>query len=503
MTTDPRFEVDFDDGESPQDWSMAKKCMIIFFMSFSTLVVVMYSTSYTAGIPGMMVTFDVKSKTDLVLGLTTYLAGLALGSVILAPLSEMYGRRPVYLVAVAMFIVLIIPCALAQNLATILAVRFFGAFAGAAMISNAPGTVSDIVSDEYRALAFSVWSIGPMNGPVVGPLVGGFVFQYLGWRWTNWVVMIGSGVSWVMVFLIGETYAPALLRAKSAKKRKETGQERWYSRYDDKKKFWPMLKENLYRPLIMSVKEPICIFWNVYIALVYAVLYLSFVSYPIVFSELRGWSPGFTGLGYIGIGIGGMLTICSEPLLRRLINSHKLDPATGKPPPEAMVSVVCIAAVCVPVGEMIFAWTCTPDVHWVAPIIAGIPFGAGNCGVFIYASNYLVHSYGIYAASALAGNAVLRSAMGGTLPLAGPQMYKSLGPHWSATMLSLIEFAMIPIPLIFYRYGHKIRERSTLIRQMREDREKLDHKLKKAAEREERQKAREAGALEEKEKLEV
>lgn len=64
----------------------------------------------------------------------------------------------------------------------------------------------------------------------------------------------------------------------------------------------------------------------------------------------------------------------------------------------------------------------TPNVHWIAPIIAGIPFGAGNCGVFIYASNYLVHSYGIYAASALAGNAVLRSAIGGSLPLAGPAM---------------------------------------------------------------------------------
>jgi hypothetical protein len=122
-------------------------------------------------------------------------------------------------------------------------------------------------------------------------------------------------------------------------------------------------------------------------------------------------------------------------------------------------------------------------VHWIAPIIAGIPFGAGNCGVFIYASNYLVHSYGIYAASALAGNAVLRSAMGGTLPLAGPAMYATLGPHWSATMLSLIEFAMIPIPVVFYLYGHKIREKSTLIRQMREDKEKLDSRKRRAVER--------------------
>lgn len=200
-TQDPRFELDFDDdGENPRDWPMARKALVIFFMSFSTLVVVMYSTSYTSGIPGMMETFGVRSKTLVILGITTYLCGLALGSLLLAPLSEMYGRRPVYLIAVAMFTILIIPCALSNNLPQILVMRFFGAIAGAAMISNAPGTVSDIVSDDYRALAFSIWSLGPMNGPVVGPLVGGFVFQALGWRWTNWVVMIGSGVSWFMVF---------------------------------------------------------------------------------------------------------------------------------------------------------------------------------------------------------------------------------------------------------------------------------------------------------------
>lgn len=79
----------------------------------------------------------------------------------------------------------------------------------------------------------------------------------MGWRWTNWVVMIASGISLVMVCLIKETYAPAILRAKAQKKRKETGEDRWFSRYDDKKKFWPLLKENLVRPVQMSIKEPI------------------------------------------------------------------------------------------------------------------------------------------------------------------------------------------------------------------------------------------------------
>jgi hypothetical protein len=61
--------------------------------------------------------------------------------------------------------------------------------------------------------------------------------------------------------------------------------------------------------------------------------------------------------------------------------------------------------------------------------------------------------------------------------------YQTLGPHWSATMLALIEFALIPIPVVFYLYGHKIREKSGLIRQMREDKEKLDSRKRRAAEK--------------------
>lgn len=101
------------------------------------------------------------------------------------------------------------------------------------MIANAPGTVSDIVHENYRALAFSVWSIGPMNGPVTGPLIGGFTAQYLGWRWTNWLVMILSGAAWVLCASIKETYAPAILKKKAKKQREETGDDRWWCRYED------------------------------------------------------------------------------------------------------------------------------------------------------------------------------------------------------------------------------------------------------------------------------
>ncbi|QIX00005.1 hypothetical protein AMS68_005522 [Peltaster fructicola] len=480
-STDPAFEVDFTESDpgDPQQWTLLRKCTIVAVMSYATTVVVLYSTSYTSAIPGMAAEFGIDELSG-VLGMTTYLIGIACGSLVLAPLSEMYGRRPIYIGALALFILFVLPCALAQNMATILVMRFFGAFCAAAMISNSPGTVNDIVDEEHRALAYSVWSIGPLNGPVIGPVVGGFVYEYLGWRWTNWVVIIGSGAALVLVALIPETYAPVLLRKRAAKLRKEEDTDRYWSRYDEKTPFVELLKINLSRPFVMTVKEPILIFWDIYIALVYGILYLSFVAYPIVFSGLRGWDSGITGLAFSGIGIGSLIVIAIEPLIRKAINMHTRDPETGRPPPEAGVSVVCVAAVLLPVGELWFAWTCTPNVHWIVPILAGIPFGMGNAGVFIYASNYLVHSYGIYAASALAGNAVLRSVMGAVLPLAGTVMYNNLGANWAGTILGLLESVCIPIPFIFYKYGYRIRQKSTLIRQMDADRRRLESKRAKA-----------------------
>lgn len=178
-THQPDFEVDWDgedDPMNPLNWPIWYKGVTIGFISWSTWVVVVYSTSYTTGLSQMMTELNV-SQPVVTLGITTYLMGLAIGSVILAPLSEMFGRRPVYIVSMLLFMLLIIPCGLATSMAEILVVRFVGALAGSAMIANCAGTLSDIVTDEYRALAFSIWSIGPLNGPTFGPIIGGFSTQ--------------------------------------------------------------------------------------------------------------------------------------------------------------------------------------------------------------------------------------------------------------------------------------------------------------------------------------
>lgn len=129
---------------------------------------VIYTTMYTSGVDGMQKEFDVSSKIVVLLGLTTNLFGLAFGSVVLSSLSEIYGRRPIYLISVFLFGVLILPVALANSIEAILISRFFAGFFGGTMISSAPGSVTDVTDDQYRALALSCWSLGTMNGPVLG-----------------------------------------------------------------------------------------------------------------------------------------------------------------------------------------------------------------------------------------------------------------------------------------------------------------------------------------------
>lgn len=165
---DPAFEVKFEDAD-PQDprcWPLWYRAFVIFTMSYSTTAVVLYSTAYTASITGIIEYFEV-SRLVATLGLSVYLFGMAIGSVVSAPFSEMYGRKPVYLITMVVFLVTVIPTGVTTSFTGILAPRFFSGFAAAALVTNSPGSVSDIVTPTYRALAFSFWSIGPINGPVI------------------------------------------------------------------------------------------------------------------------------------------------------------------------------------------------------------------------------------------------------------------------------------------------------------------------------------------------
>ena len=75
-------------------------------------------------------------------------------------------------------------------------------------------------------------------------------------------------------------------------------------------------------------------------------------------------------------------------------------------------------------------------------------------------TTYLVDAFGMYAASAVAASTVLRSLGGALLPLAGRPMFDKLGLQWGSTLLACIALLMVPLPIFFFIYGERIRNKS-------------------------------------------
>lgn len=137
--------------------------------------------------------------------------------------SELYGRRPIWMIPSFIYVIFNIPCAVATNIQTLLICRFFCGIFASAPLTLAGGTISDVWDNNERGMAIALFAAAPYGGPVLGPIVGGFVGETVGWRWIIWVNMIFAGVVTAFTFTIPETFAPVLLRKRAEMLRKTTG----------------------------------------------------------------------------------------------------------------------------------------------------------------------------------------------------------------------------------------------------------------------------------------
>jgi len=186
---------------------------------------------------------------------------------------------------------------------------------------------------------------------------------------------------------------------------------------------------------------------------------LTFLRFPIVFQGGKHYSPGITGLMFIPLAVGVVLSACCAPL----VNKHYLKISAkhdGRPPAEARLIPMMFACWFIPIGLFIFAWTSYPRLTWVGPCLAGFPVGFGFIFIYNSANNYLVDSYQHQAASALAAKTFIRSFWGAGVVLFTKQMYDRLGYQWASSLLGFISLACCAIPYLFYFKGAAIRKHS-------------------------------------------
>ena len=109
-------------------------------------------------------------KTESTLVTTIYVLAYVFGPLIIAPLSELYGRLPLYHVWNTVYLVFSIACAVAGSMSSLIAFRFLAGLASSCPLTIGAGTIADIVPMQKRGLAMTFWVMGPLVGPTIGPL---------------------------------------------------------------------------------------------------------------------------------------------------------------------------------------------------------------------------------------------------------------------------------------------------------------------------------------------
>lgn len=263
------------------------------------------------------------------------------------------------------------------------------------------------------------------------------------------------------LLFLEETYPPVILVSKAAELRRRTRNWGIHAKQEEIEiDFRELLTKNFSRPMRLLVTEPIVFLISLYLAFIYGLLYLFLTAYPLVFQGVHGMSPGVGGLPYFGMIIGMLLAGIFITLTQPWYN-RKLAANNGIPIPEWRLPPAIVGGVSFACGLFWFGWSgYRRDVHWIVPTLSGLLSGFGLLSIFLQSLNYLIDAYLMFAASAIAANTFLRSLAGAGFPLFATYMFNGMGIQWAGTLLGCVALVLVPIPVVFYYYGEKIRRRS-------------------------------------------
>ncbi|KAL1965148.1 hypothetical protein VTN77DRAFT_6061 [Rasamsonia byssochlamydoides] len=459
------YVVEFDgpdDPLHPQNWTLKKKLFTSVMLTYTTLVSTFTSSVFSTATTNVAALYHVSDEVAL-LGLSLYVLGFATGPICWAPLSELRGRKLPIIFSMFGFTIFQFAVATAKDLQTIMLCRFFGGFFGACPIAVVAAVFSDIFNNRLRGLAITVFSMAVFTGPLFAPFVGGFIVDsYLGWRWTEYIAGIMGALALVLdFFFFHETYPPVILIEKAAELRRRTKNWGIHAKQEEIEiDFGELIQKNFSRPIRILVTEPIVLLLSIYMAFIYGLLYLFMTAYPIVFQQIHGFNKGVGGLPYFGMVVGqllgGIFIILQQPRYNRKLQANHDIPVPEWRLPPAIIGGVAFAG-----GLFWFGWSgYKASIHWIVPTLSGLLTGFGLLTIFLQSLNYIVDAYLLFAASAIAANTFLRSLAGAGFPLFSQYMFHGLGVNWAGTLLGCVASALVPIPVIFYLYGPKLRARS-------------------------------------------
>lgn len=190
------------DPDCPYNWSPSFRWMYTICVAGLVVSAAFGSSVITGRINGVVESFGCSPEVAI-LQVSLMVFGFMLGPLLWSPLSELFGRKPIYVIALFLYTIFNIPCAVATNIQTVLVCRFFCGFFASCSLTLAGGSISDLFPTETRGNAIAYFAAAPYAGPVLGPIVGGWIsVGTQNWRWIYWVSFF---LSFFFFFYMNET----------------------------------------------------------------------------------------------------------------------------------------------------------------------------------------------------------------------------------------------------------------------------------------------------------
>lgn len=389
------------------------------------------------------------------LAISLHILGFAFGPLIFGPLSEVFGRAIPFSIGLTGLGVFQIPQALAGNVRTILVCRFFEGMFGSAIFAVCSGMFVDMWPPIPRGVALGLSSTCINLGSTVAPIMSGFVVQNIGWRWTAWLTLIYCGlIGFISLFIIRETCEPVLLARRAKRLRFSTQNFALHAKSEEIPfDITIMVQKYLTKPIRMFGQEPILMILTAYMTLVYGTLYLSYQAVPFSFQN-RGWTPAVSYLPFISVTFG-ILSALGVYTFFTLTWYKSRWSRTQSAPPEARLPTMIVGSLILPPALWWFGWS--QYTHWASQVIAVFFVGLGLLLIFDTGVVYLVDVYLVHANSAMSIHVVVRSIVSCSFPLFAGPMYSNLGTAWASTVLGFAAMVMVLAPIIFWKFGARIR----------------------------------------------
>ncbi|KAK7432205.1 hypothetical protein QQZ08_001150 [Neonectria magnoliae] len=443
--------------ENPRNWPNAFKWSIVLLLASMAFTVTFTCISIVPIANQIVADLDngEPSSAGSALLVTIWELGEAAGPLLIAPLSEVFGRYPVMNAANIIFIVATVSAALCQSTPLFIACRALTGLAVAVTVLN-PSIIGDMFPPDQRGSPMSLLMCAPLIGGAVGPVVSGLIAELVGWRV---VVLIGAAlaVACEVLFLtcFRETYKLTILRRRVQKMGK--GSARRGPGMD-------VVLKSVSRPFSVLFGSGVLSALSLFGSVSFSYFYILSVSLPGILQDVYHFTPAETGSAFIALSLGSLVSIiiCHTTLDR--ISIHLRGSPENPNLPEYRLPLLIIAGVAMPFIIAAYGWIAEYRLSvWIMLTAAAVLDGAVLL-ILIPLSSYVVDSGGVYSASAMTGVIVTRCLMGTFLPLTTAPLVDALGYGWGCTLFGAISFLLAPIPMLIMRYGAKWRQRSEYTR---------------------------------------